>query len=153
MLLLFYLHVVDVSGGVYVVLIMSMLRVAPIKPMIIPRHELCGAYLTASPIGHVRDALHIPLTNVYAWMDSTIIISWLIGNPCCFKMYVANCVSHIIDFVPSERWNHISDGENPADCALRGMLPSELHAHDLWWNGPSWLHLQTSAWLKQKITG
>ena len=29
--------------------------------------------------------------------------------------------------------------ENPADCASRGLFPSELLAHDLWWNGPEWL--------------
>lgn len=35
---------------------------------------------------------------------------------------------------------------NPADCASRGLLPSELLTHDLWWNEPSWLSLPTSEW-------
>ncbi|GFQ72984.1 retrovirus-related Pol polyprotein from transposon 17.6 [Trichonephila clavata] len=29
--------------------------------------------------------------------------------------------------------------ENPADCASRGLLPSELVDHELWWFGPKWL--------------
>ena len=29
--------------------------------------------------------------------------------------------------------------DNPADCASRGIFPSELLEHSLWWNGPSWL--------------
>ncbi len=31
--------------------------------------------------------------------------------------------------------------ENPADYASRGLFPSELLDHDLWWNGPAWLKL------------
>ena len=39
--------------------------------------------------------------------------------------------------------------ENPADCASRGVLPSELVNHPLWWTGPDWLHLETHEWPKQ----
>ena len=39
--------------------------------------------------------------------------------------------------------------ENPADCASRGMFPSELLDHALWWNGPAWLHQDPSQWPKQ----
>lgn len=28
---------------------------------------------------------------------------------------------------------------NPADCASRGLQPSELIGHKLWWHGPEWL--------------
>lgn len=29
--------------------------------------------------------------------------------------------------------------ENPADVASRGIYPSQLEAHSLWWEGPYWL--------------
>ena len=45
-------------------------------------------------------------------------------------MYVGNRVSSIVDQIPR---NHVIGAENPADCASRGMLPSE---HELGWNGP-----------------
>ena len=38
--------------------------------------------------------------------------------------------------------------DKPADCASQGIFPSELLAHNLWWNGPSWLKLQPSKWPK-----
>ena len=39
--------------------------------------------------------------------------------------------------------------ENPADCASRGLFPTELLQHSLWMNGPEWLKLQSSAWSSQ----
>ena len=39
--------------------------------------------------------------------------------------------------------------ENPADCASRGLFPSELLDHKLWWEGPDWLRLSSSQWPDQ----
>lgn len=58
-------------------------------------------------------------------------------------------VSHIVELVAPDRWRHILGSENPADCASRGLLPSELLQHQLWWNGPDWLSSDLSNWPKQ----
>ena len=42
--------------------------------------------------------------------------------------------------------------DNPADYASRGMMPSELLQHSLWWEGPSWLHLEPPEYPKQPLT-
>ena len=52
---------------------------------------------------------------------------------------MGNQVAQILDLTPADCWNHIISEDNPADCASRGMFPSELLHHDWWWNGPSWL--------------
>ena len=39
--------------------------------------------------------------------------------------------------------------ENPTDCASRGLFPSKLLNHSLWWNGPTWLKLSPDDWPKQ----
>ena len=77
---------------------------------------------------------------MFAWTDSTVVLNRITGNPCRFKTYVGNRVSSIVDIVPPSRWS-ISSPDNPADCASRGMFPSKLLTHDLWWNGPGWLRL------------
>lgn len=95
------------------------------------------------PEGRVFD---FPSEDVFAWTDSTIVLNWIVGNPRRFKTYVGNRVSCIIDLIPPNHWHHIKGSQNPADCASRGLLPSELLTHDLWWNGPSWLKLSIQCW-------
>ena len=61
--------------------------------------------------------------------------------------------STIVDLIPPDKWRHV---RNPADCASRGVYPSELLNHSLWWNGPHWLKQPPSNWpeklpLPQKI--
>ena len=144
-----YLRMSDSEGHVHVALMMSKTKVAPIKRVTIPRLELCGAHLVAQMLHHVKEVLHLPLQAVRAWTDSTIVLNWLNGNPRRFKTYVGNRVSLIMDLVPPKYWSHVNGAENPADCASRGVLPSELISHPLWWTGPGWLHLDASYWPQQ----
>ena len=144
-----YLRMTDSSQGVHVSLVPSKTKVAPIKRHTIPRLELCGALLLAQLLHHVQQVFHIPINCIYAWTDSTIVLSWLVGNPRRFKTYVGNRVSHIMELIAPDRWNHVSGTDNPADCASRGLFPSELLDHHLWWNGPTWLRLPSHNWPQQ----
>ena len=39
---------------------------------------------------------------------------------------------------------------NPADCVSRGIFPSELINHHLWWHGPEWLSKPQNEWPSQQ---
>ena len=106
-----YFRMTDRDGAVYTSLVASKTKVAPIKRLTIPRLELCGAHLLTKLLEHVRATLKIPIEQVYAWTDSTIVISWLDGNPRRFKTYVGNRVSFIVDRIPPNRWNHVRGEE------------------------------------------
>ena len=127
---------------------MSKTHVAPIKRVTIPRLELNGTLILAQLLSHCKKVLDLPLNSVHTWTDSTIVLAWIQGNPRRFKVYMGNWVSQIMDLTPADCWNHLISEDNPADCASRGMFPSELLLHDLWWNGPSWLKLQPFMWPK-----
>ena len=137
-----YLRVTDSNGSVQVVLVMSKTKVAPIKRLTIPRLELCSAHLLADLLYHIKQVFDIPLDQVYAWTNSIIVLSWLVGDPRHFKITEL----HIVELIGPKRWNHVSGEENPADCASRGLFPAELFQHSLWWSGPRWLKLESFTW-------
>ena len=112
-----YLRMVDSDGKVHVSLVASKTKVAPIKRLSVPRLELCGAHLLTKLLEHIRLILKIPIEDVHAWTDSTIVVNWLDGNPRRFKTYVGNRISFILDHIPPNRWKHVSGEQNPADCA------------------------------------
>ena len=87
----------------------------------------------------IKSVLDIPDKDVYAWTDSSIVLSWLDGRPKDFKVYVTNRVSIILQHTTPKAWRHVPTLSNPADCASRGMMPAELLSYKLWWDGPDWL--------------
>lgn len=139
-----YMRVVDQTGEVHVSLVTAKTKVAPIeKEISIPRMELCGAALATKLIFEVSQVMDISKENLYAWTDSTIVLAWLRGLPNRWTTFVSNRVSEILNILDYTQWNHVISADNPADCASRGMLPSEISEHSIWWYGPSWLSQTT----------
>lgn len=146
-----YLRMIDSQDNIHTSLVTSKTRVSPIKKLTIPRLELCGALLLSRLLNHVKGVFGIPMDCVHAWTDSTIVLSWLSGSPKRFKTFVGNRVATIIDSIPPVHWKHVAGIENPADCASRGLYPSEILTHQLWWNGPTWLKETPNKWPKQPL--
>ena len=134
-----YIRTTYASSPTICRLVMSKTKVAPLKTLSVPRLELCGATLLAKILTTTREALDIPLENVHAWSDSSIVLAWLDGAPKRYKTYIGNRIATVTNLIPSSAWRHVPTLENPADCASRGLSPRELIEHELWWNGPPWL--------------
>ena len=77
-----------------------------------------------------------------------IVLAWLKGNPHRFKMYVGNRVAQILELIPADHRSHVGSEDNPADCASRGIFPTDITCggmdlHDLCYNstnGPRTTH-------------
>ena len=72
-----YLQMTDANGKVHTSLVCSKTKVAPIKHLMLPRLELCGAKILAKLLFDVKETLCLPLQEVFAWTDSTIVLNWL----------------------------------------------------------------------------
>ena len=136
-----YLRTTYDSHPATVSLVIAKTKVTKKNPPTIPKLELCGAVLLTKLLKQVSTTLDIPPNKVHAWTDSSIVLAWLDGHPRDFKQFVANRVSIILETTSPCTWKHVPTAENPADCSSRGLMPSELFQHNLWWNGPGWLHL------------
>jgi hypothetical protein len=134
-----YIKVIDENDKVKVNLLTSKTRVAPVKQLSIPKLELCGALLLAKLLFEVKEVLKIPKINIHAWTDSSVVLAWLSDHPNKWNTFVANRVSEIVTILERKHWSHVSTKSNPADCASRGMKPSEFIDFELWKQGPDWL--------------
>ena len=85
------------------------------------------------------NVLEIAPNKWHAWSDSSTVLSWLDGHHRHHPVYVANRVKQTLEITTPYIWHHVPTASNPADCASRGLKPTELLQHNLWWDGPTWL--------------
>ncbi|XP_064635241.1 uncharacterized protein LOC135492615 [Lineus longissimus] len=116
---------------------------APIKPSFsIPRLELQGAVM-ASRLGNTLSReLHLNLSAVWYWTDSTTVIRYISNETKRFKSFVANRVCEILETTKSTQWWYIPSKLNPADCCSRGVKADALCRDAQWSDGPFFLQLE-----------
>ncbi|XP_043466286.1 uncharacterized protein LOC122501086 [Leptopilina heterotoma] len=141
-----YVRSQNAKNEIYVNLLCSKTRVAPLKSITIPRLELCSAFLLANLLNFVKSILCLKIDAVHLWSDSTITLQWINTEPYLLKTFVANRVSQIREFTDPLDWKHVPTEQNPADFISRGQMPSEFIQNAMWITGPSWLGSSEEHW-------
>lgn len=144
-----YARVQQEDGSVHVTLLAAKTKVAPIKQQCVPRLELNGAVLLARLVQECRQALRCSEAEVFAWTDSMTVLAWLRKHANVWPTFIANRVSEVQTTMDATQWQHVPGVDNPADVASRGIMPSEIRTHPLWWTGPPWLKGERDGWPKQ----
>ena len=124
-------------SGIYVQLLTSKTRVAPLKEMIIPRLELTSVRILAQSVHGVLEH-QVKLVTTNLWLDSMTALYW-IENRKKWKQVVQHRVNEILMRTSKDQWRHVPGKEDPADLGTRGVDPSQLKNSKLWWFGPAWL--------------
>ena len=76
--------------GIRISFIIAKARVAPLKPLTLPKLELMGATIAAQIFTVINSSLGNIINSVYMWTDSQIVIHWL-NSEKKLKQFVSNC--------------------------------------------------------------
>ena len=145
-----YLHTMWSSGS-STHLVFSKTRLAPTKPITIPRLELMATVLGIRCLQFVRTQLHLPLApQDTLWSDSQCVIGWLRSPQPHMPVFVANRLRTIRTHPATIRF--VASSDNPADLPSRGVPPSVLATEKKWWQGPDWLSLPAIEWPTWNVT-
>ncbi|XP_055714325.1 uncharacterized protein LOC129808570 [Phlebotomus papatasi] len=134
-----YVRATDAQNNISSRLLCAKTKVAPRKSVTLPRLELLEATLLAKLLKRLKKKMTLPIDDVHAFSDSTIVLCWIQAEPQRWKTFVANRVTLIQDAVPSTNWHHVVFQDNPADLASRGVGTSVLLKDPIWFHGSSWI--------------
>ncbi|XP_039439114.1 uncharacterized protein LOC120420194 [Culex pipiens pallens] len=112
-----YLKSEDPKGRIFVNLLTSKTKVAPLKSQAMPRLELRGGVLSAELYVQILQSLKIKIPTFF-WVDAMV---------AKIQTLTEGCV-----------WGHVPGVENPADFLSRGVMPADLIDLVPFWK-PGWV--------------
>ncbi|XP_073960001.1 uncharacterized protein [Choristoneura fumiferana] len=126
------------NGSVKLALICSKVRVAPLKPVSIPRLELQGALIAARLATSICEAHRLKASRRVFWSDSMTVLGWLRSDARSFKPFVAHRVGEILEATNVKEWHWVPSHLNVADDATR-LKRTALTQECRWISGPEFL--------------
>ena len=145
-----YAHLVA-DVGVTTKILTSKTRVAPTKPLTIPRLELLSCLLLSKLMKSVIKSIkcEIKINRTICWTDLSIVYYWITQKCKDRKPWIQNRVNRINEL--ETQWKHIPGSINPADIATRQINLQNNFNQDVWFNGPTFLHQSESDWPIQDL--
>ncbi|XP_062541338.1 uncharacterized protein LOC134209368 [Armigeres subalbatus] len=129
-------------------LVAAKTKVAPLKPLSIPRLELQAAMIGARLLDNVLSSLDLTITKRYLWSDSTTVLSWLRSDSRRYHQFVAFRVGEILMTTSVDEWNYIPSKLNVADAATKWKDGPSFDNKSPWYNAPDFLYKSREYWPK-----
>ena len=96
-------------------------RLAPIKPLTIPRLELQAAVMAVRMSQTIQKELDVLPSQITYWTDSTTVLSYIQSQGTRFHNFVSNQVAEIKEASDPETWQHVPGRLNVADDCSSGL--------------------------------
>ncbi|XP_037030375.1 uncharacterized protein LOC119070165 [Bradysia coprophila] len=134
---------IENQDGVDSCLVGAKSRVAPNRPMSIPRLELQGAVLGNRFAESILQSHYsLDFEKIIFWCDSKTVLFWLNTEPRRYSQFVAFRLGEILDSKINAQWRWIPSEFNVADEATKTETLPELSSSSRWFAGPEFLRNQ-----------
>ena len=119
-----YFRIVD-RGTVRCCLVASKTKVAPLKPLSIPRLELMAAVIGARLKKTIIENHSLRIQQTFFHSDAGTVLSWIRSDPRRYRQFVAFRVSEVLSLSTVDEWRWVPTKLNVADEATKwGRGPS-----------------------------
>ena len=133
-----YLCLDSPQGEVHVSLVFGKSRVAPIKPVTIPRLELTSAVAAVKAAITLSEEFTYENEEHFFWTDNKVVLGYIANETKRCHLFVANRAGFIHSNSDKGQWNYVLGLQNVADIASRGSSAKELK-ESRWLVGPKFL--------------
>ena len=138
---------IENDSGVDSCLVEAKTRVAPIKPISVPRLELQGGVLGTRLAGSIHKSHYgMKIDKTIIWCDSRTVLSWISSDLRKYNQFVVFRVAEILDCSDNIEWRWIPSSENVADEATKSKNIADVETSTRWYNGPEFLRDPDSNW-------
>ncbi|XP_051169414.1 uncharacterized protein LOC127286854 [Leptopilina boulardi] len=140
-----YVRTIQDDKTIQVSFVIGNARVAPLKPVSIPRMELQAALIASRIAKTIGEELTIALIKRTFWTDSQTVLGWIRSHPRKYQSFVAHRLGEIDELTNPDEWKWVSTRLNPSDHATRdiGNMDKSMNR---WINGPEFLQRPESSW-------
>ncbi|XP_037024141.1 uncharacterized protein LOC119066028 [Bradysia coprophila] len=145
-----YLRIEDESG-VDCCLVNAKTKVAPNKPMSVPRLELQGAVLGTRLTNSVKSSQTFKIDKVVYWTDSLTVMGWINSEARRYNQFVAFRIGEVLESSESNQWRWVPSEHNVADEATKSKEIAKLDSTARWYKAPEFLYDDEDTWFSDEI--
>ncbi|XP_055589370.1 uncharacterized protein LOC129741647 [Uranotaenia lowii] len=125
-------------------------KVAPVKPLSIPRLELLAAVLGTRMANYIQENHQLSISQRFYWTDSSTVLHWIHADARKYNSYIACRIGEILTSTNLNEWRWVSSRDNVADEATKWGHGPCFEESSRWFHAPEFLWELESTWPEQK---